>query len=320
MPMDLGMNFQGSTGGATGVDTTAYRRFLNEMPVGITVFQDGLLRFVNVAAQTLFRRSAAELESRSVLELVDATDRPRLIGIHRRWLREGTLPGHCVLRASGDEGAARHWRVALNGVEWEGRPAVLAAISDISEQVRARDEMRRLALHDPLTGLPNRLLLEDRIHQAIAAARRKGKGIALLFLDLDGFKPINDSMGHRTGDDVLREIAGRLRGCMRASDTVARVGGDEFVVLVQDVDNRCECLPVARKLVEAVGHPVSFPGGEATLGVSAGLSFYPEDGQDRESLMRVADASMYLAKRAGRNQVRCATCDQAFDLAGPGCG
>ena len=316
----MGPDWANALGGdGMAADGAAFRRLLEETPVGIAVAQDGLLKFINAAARALFGWPVRELESRPLIELVDAGERPRLIGIHRRWLRQGILPDHCELRAIGREGDIRHWRVGMNPAEWLGRPAVLAAISDITEQVRVREEMRRMALHDVLTGLPNRLLLEDRICQAIAAARRHGRGFAVIFLDLDGFKPINDSAGHRVGDHVLREIAGRLRACTREMDTVARVGGDEFVVLLQDVESRCECLPAARKLIEAAGSPVPYPGGVARLGASAGLSFYPEDGDGLDSLMRIADESMYVAKRAGKNQVRCATCHHAAGHGGPDC-
>ncbi|MBL8489962.1 MAG: GGDEF domain-containing protein [Rhodocyclaceae bacterium] len=298
---------------------SVYRRILEETPVGIAVAQDGFLRFVNPAAESLFGLAARELESRPLLDLVDVEERPRLLDIHRQWLRNGFLPDFCDLRPAALVDAPRYWRVGLNGVDWRGRPAVLAAISDMTEQVRAREEMRRVALHDSLTGLPNRILLADRINRAIAGSRRSGKGFALIFLDLDGFKPINDRAGHTAGDGVLREIAARLRRCVRETDTVARVGGDEFVVLVQDVQSRCETLPVARKLIDAVNGPVELADGPARLGASAGMSFYPEDGVEIDALMRMADESMYLAKRSGKNHVRCVACPGSLRLDGSAC-
>jgi diguanylate cyclase (GGDEF)-like protein len=158
----------------------------------------------------------------------------------------------------------------------------------------------QLAEYDVLTGLPNRLLLNDRIRQAIALAKRHGKHVVVLVLDLDGFKHINDSLGHPIGDKLLKSIAGRLVGCVRASDTVSRQGGDEFVVLLSEVQHAGDAAVSAKRMLKAVAKSHSIDQNELHITTSIGLSMYPEDGRDAENLIKNADAAMYQAKENGR--------------------
>jgi diguanylate cyclase (GGDEF)-like protein len=162
-----------------------------------------------------------------------------------------------------------------------------------------------MAYHDSLTGLPNRALLSDRLECALRAAHRNakdGKGrLAVMFLDLDRFKTINDSLGHATGDHLLREVARRLCAAVRESDTVARLGGDEFVVLLPDVGGAPDCAQVADKIIDALATPFPFEGHSLHISPSIGICLCPDDGNDVETLMRHADAAMYHAKAAGRN-------------------
>ena len=176
----------------------------------------------------------------------------------------------------------------------------VSVFSDITEFKEARQRLEFLALHDDLTGLPNRSLFADRGRNAIAKADRKGTRLALLFLDLDNFKNINDSFGHRLGDELLREVAQRLRGCVREQDTVARVGGDEFVVMVEEVADYDVNLLTLR-IEGALGQPYALEGTNAGTSVSIGISFYPDDGRDLDTLLRHADSAMYKAKSLGRN-------------------
>ncbi|TLS19097.1 MAG: diguanylate cyclase [Betaproteobacteria bacterium] len=163
--------------------------------------------------------------------------------------------------------------------------------------------LAQAAHHDALTGLPNRMLLADRLSQARVLAQRKGSRIALLFLDLDGFKPINDSLGHEAGDEVLRLVAGRLSGCVRASDTLARVGGDEFVILMGDLDSQAEqaAARVAAKCIEALAEPFPVQDQSCRLGVSIGIAL--GDGESAaNTLLLQADQAMYRAKESGRGR------------------
>jgi diguanylate cyclase (GGDEF)-like protein/PAS domain S-box-containing protein len=162
-------------------------------------------------------------------------------------------------------------------------------------------EMSHLAQHDPLTDLPNRVLFNDRLTQAIALADRQGKQLAVLFVDLDHFKKINDSLGHDVGDKLLQSIAGRLIACVRRSDTVSRLGGDEFVVLLAQVEHAEDAAYTARKILRVLAAPHLIDNKNLHISVSIGVSTYPSDGQDAEGLMNRADNAMYEAKEHGRN-------------------
>lgn len=161
-----------------------------------------------------------------------------------------------------------------------------------------------LAQQDPLTGLGNRRLLTNRISAALANARRNKSAIAVVFLDLDGFKQVNDTSGHRTGDAMLKIVAQRLESMVREEDTVARVGGDEFMIALWHVANASDAATVSAKLIEIVSQPYLIEERSFTITASAGVSVYPADGEDADSLMKSADAALYEAKRSGKNGFR----------------
>jgi diguanylate cyclase (GGDEF)-like protein len=171
----------------------------------------------------------------------------------------------------------------------------------------ANDELKRLALLDPLTKLPNRLLLEDRITQAIEHCRRNKLKCAVLFVDLDRFKIVNDSLGHSVGDDLLRAVGERLCTLVRAEDTVSRLGGDEFVILLGETRHVEGATAVAQKIVEVLGQAFSIHGRELHVTPSVGLSLYPQNGEDARTLITRADAAMYFAKQSGRNNFQVFT-------------
>ncbi|OON63755.1 GGDEF domain-containing protein [Massilia sp. KIM] len=190
-------------------------------------------------------------------------------------------------------------RVAERTAELAGANALLQ--EEIIERRQAEARVHHMAYHDSLTGLPNRALLSDRLDCAIRAAHRGGRKLALMFIDLDRFKNINDTLGHLTGDHLLREVAKRLVVAVRESDTVARLGGDEFVVLLPEIEAGGECGRVGDKIIEALASPFPFEGHSLHISPSIGICVYPDDGEDTETLMRHADAAMYHAKAAGRN-------------------
>jgi diguanylate cyclase (GGDEF)-like protein/PAS domain S-box-containing protein len=171
---------------------------------------------------------------------------------------------------------------------------------DISERKRAQEHIQHLAHHDALTGLPNRVLLRDRVTQAIAMSARNHSNAAVLFLDLDRFKVINDSLGHHMGDELLQSVAKRLQDCVRDLDTVARLGGDEFVVALPYVREAHDAGLIAAKIIDSLAQPFDIAGNELLIGTSIGISLFPVDGTDVDALMRNADAAMYHAKESGR--------------------
>jgi diguanylate cyclase (GGDEF)-like protein len=161
--------------------------------------------------------------------------------------------------------------------------------------------MSHLAAHDSLTDLPNRMLLNGRLTQAIASARRHGHQLAVLFLDLDRFKHVNDSLGHEIGDKLLQSVAGRLVTCVRRSDTVSRQGGDEFVLLLSQVKHAEDAAASAQKTIRALAGPHNVADYDLHSTVSIGVSIYPDDGQDAQTLIKSADSAMYCAKERGLN-------------------
>jgi diguanylate cyclase (GGDEF)-like protein/PAS domain S-box-containing protein len=178
---------------------------------------------------------------------------------------------------------------------------LIGTLLDITERKQAEERLAHLAHHDPLTDLPNRLMLDDRLAQSIAHAERNGRVAAVLFLDLDRFKDINDTLGHSTGDRLLTHVSGRLLECLRTGDTVARSGGDEFIVVLADVAQLDDVTKVANRIVDSFSRPFAIDGRELYASASIGISVFPHDGHDVDSLIRCADTAMYQAKDSGRN-------------------
>jgi diguanylate cyclase (GGDEF)-like protein len=174
---------------------------------------------------------------------------------------------------------------------------------EISEELRHQEAyIRNMAYYDHLTGLPNRHLFSEFLRKALAHAQRHKRLLSLFFIDLDGFKKINDTLGHSVGDHLLQEVAQRLKlCCSRDQDTVARWGGDEFIILLPDLEGAQETVNMARKINQAFAHPLAVLGHELTVGISIGISLYPEDGLEEETLIKSADQAMYCAKSKGQN-------------------
>ncbi|TCJ18004.1 EAL domain-containing protein [Parasulfuritortus cantonensis] len=189
------------------------------------------------------------------------------------------------------------------------RQAVVLAFQDMSEIHEARRQLERLAYYDALTGLPNRTLLQDRVDQALAQARRQEKAVAFFMLDLDNFKGVNDSLGHAVGDELLCQVALRIRASLRETDTSARLGGDEFAVLIPDAISAEDAARLAGKLIRAIGQPYHLSGYDLVCGVSIGITFFPEDAANCDQLMRNADAAMFRAKESGTNRFQFYTED-----------
>ena len=196
--------------------------------------------------------------------------------------------------------------LSIVAVDEPGRHAThyIGLFSDTTERKREEDKIRRLAHYDVLTGLPNRILFDDHIRRALSRAHRRASQLAVLYLDLDRFKPVNDTHGHAVGDQVLIEAARRMSRCMRETDIVSRRGGDEFVAVLEAPDARETAVLVCRKLVEAVSQPYSTTGGPINIGVSIGVAIHPHDGADPDTLLASADAALYAAKQEGRGDFR----------------
>ena len=189
----------------------------------------------------------------------------------------------------------------------EGGEVIEGTMIDISERKAAQEQVEYQAYHDVLTGLPNRLLFRDRIPVALSHARRSRRAVAIMFLDLDHFKLVNDTLGHTVGDGLLQAAAERLVHCVRADDTVARMGGDEFTILISDLSDARSAATIAQKVMDSMVKPIEVDGHELFITTSIGISIFPEDGMDTETLLKNADRAMYRAKDAGRNNFQFAT-------------
>jgi len=267
----------------------------------------GRVVHLNTAAETLTGWSGREAFARSIGEVfqtVDAISRkpvgnPLAVAVADK----GNVPlcANCVMvQRSGSE-------VAIEGSAahtWDRSGKITGTVfvfKDVSAARTKSLELSHLAQHDFLTDLPNRVLLNDRITQAISFAARYSKQLAVMFVDLDGFKRINDSLGHTAGDKLLQSVASRLVACVRRSDTVSRLGGDEFVVLLYQVEHAEDAAFISKKILSSLAEPFSIEQKNLDISASIGLSTYPGDGQDAETLLHKADTAMYAAKKLGRN-------------------
>ncbi len=215
--------------------------------------------------------------------------------------RDRVLEGETIYRETLSPLDNRWYVCTSTPIRQAGRLAQMTIIQDITERKLAEELTRRLAYHDQLTGLPNRSLFNDRLTMALAQAQRHRQRLAVMLLDLDRFKDINDNLGHRVGDTLLKGMAQRLSGLLRKSDTVARLGGDEFILISAELARKKDAAKVARKILEACRAPFACEGLEVQVTASIGIAFYPDHGQDSDTLVKHADMAMYRAKKAGRN-------------------
>ena len=270
----------------------------------------GNVTYLNEVAESMTGWSRQEACGRrlpEVLQIIDGESRePALNPLAMAILYNKTvgLSSSCVLvRRDGHESAIEDTAAPIHDRHGQVTGAVIV-FHDVGAARAMSLRMSHLAQHDFLTGLPNRMLLNDRLMQAIAAAHRHSKSLALLFLDVDHFKRINDSLGHATGDQVLKSIAQRLAACVRGSDTVSRLGGDEFVILLSEVARTEDSASTAAKILAAVSRPYRIDAQDLHVTMSAGIAVYPADGADAETLVKNADLALFHSKARGRGNHR----------------
>ncbi|HEX6350631.1 MAG TPA: EAL domain-containing protein [Candidatus Dormibacteraeota bacterium] len=277
-----------------------FRAVYDQAGIGIARLSlEGKVEDANPALVQMLGFAAAELVGHDVQEFIHADDFrseawPDIVSGQRRSLQ-------AELRFVRKDKGLMWGQTTLTGVR--GRDGkitfLIGMVEDVTERKAQEAAIAHQALHDALTDLPNRALLGDRLHQAIRVAQREKHHLALLMMDLDHFKEVNDTFGHQAGDVLLRDVAARLRGELRGSDTVARLGGDEFAILLTRVETAHAASHTARKLLHALDAPFVVEGETVDIGASIGISMYPEHGGDADLLMRHADVAMYVAKRAG---------------------
>ena len=274
-----------------------HRQLVEAAPVGIVVHERGILRYINPTAVACFGGgSAKDFEGTPVLDYVAEEDRA-LVRERMAELARGNNLAKAeehLRRLDGSVFLAEVWAISTT---FEGRPAMQTWFQDITDRKRNEEKIVWLSYYDELTGLPNQRLLFDRAHQALALAQRGMNRLALIYIGLDRFKLVNDSLGHSSGDLVLRETGRRLASVLRETDTAARIGGDEFVVLLQDVDVNT-ARRVADKVYFSLHQPVRIGTHDYRPEASFGIAIFPQDGKDVESLLKHADTAMYHARKA----------------------
>jgi diguanylate cyclase (GGDEF)-like protein/PAS domain S-box-containing protein len=280
-----------------------YRALADTATDGIlSADREGCVHFANPAALRMFELGAPPLDVH-VSELfpdgeIEAALRRASDGAPEQDARP--IPASRI-RARRRDGVEFTAEVSFGERRAEELEILTLVVRDVTARLQSERQIEQLAYHDELTALPNRTLFRDRLEQGISRASRESGGLAVLFIDLDEFKLINDSLGHSRGDAVLSEVGARLRSCLRASDTAARLGGDEFIVSLQPVDDPAAAGRVAGKILAAIARPIPLEGESLFVTGSIGISMYPADGSDCESLLRAADIAMYRAKEHGSN-------------------
>ena len=271
----------------------------------IGVNEEGNIELVNRQALREFGYLEDELIGQPIELLVPVASREAHIDQRLKYLerpKRRPMAPRPELTARRRDGSEFPVEVSLSPVESAEGLVVVASVRDASERKKADATIRRLAYHDPLTGLPNRELLKDRLHVALAQARRSGKMLAVVYLDLDHFKNVNDTLGHSVGDKLLQGVGRQLSRLLREGDTVARVGGDEFVMLLPRIEEVQDVVGVALRTLKRLSRRRTLQRQEIVVTASLGISIYPSDGEETEDLLIRADRAMYRAKDRGRNQ------------------
>ena len=268
------------------------------MPLVIARAADQKLMYLNEKA---FEQLALPVDAPLAHSFSDFHADPEIrTALYEQLSREGAVADFEVHLQ--DRRGRQSWMLmSAQPLRYAGVVCLLIALTNIDDRKRLQDDMRRRALHDPLTGLPNRAMFLESLERAVHKARRRSAQFSLLFIDLDRFKEVNDTMGHQAGDALLKVIAERLLAAVRQSDLVARLGGDEFVILIEEHGGPEEVMIVAQKVLNMVEKPVPIDWREASVSASIGIASFPEDGEDAETLMKNADTAMYQSKERGRN-------------------
>ena len=260
---------------------------------------DGELSYASPAGDRLLGYAHGTYVGAPFADLVHHEDLPSLNDAFGALVREPGGTRSVMARLKKADGTWLHAEVvATNRLQDPAVRGIVANVRDVTERAQATALLSWQAYHDPLTGLPNRPLLMDRLPQALERSKRRNSKVVLFFVDLDGFKPVNDNLGHHAGDLLLVEVARRFEGVVRAHDTVARFGGDEFVILAEDLESDEEAMLIAQRLNRVLEDPIVLPGGQVTVSASVGIAF--SDGHDAGDLLLAADVALYRAKNAGK--------------------
>lgn len=270
----------------------------------IVIDRHGIVESFNRAAELMFIHKAADVVGKNVSMLMPEPQASGHDGYIANYLRSGearVIGRPREVMALRKDGTGFPIELNVTEIRIGGTRHFTGIFRDVTERRLAEERIQHLAYYDSLTGIPNRALFYDRLSQAISIARRDRHQLALLYLDLDKFKPINDALGHEAGDEVLKSVVDRVRQRGRESDTISRIGGDEFTVILPKIAGRQDAASVAEKIIEALRSSIylSRQAREVSLGVSIGIAIFPDDAGEMDALVRAADAAMYKAKQTG---------------------
>lgn len=281
-------------------------RVVNSTAEGIMVTDvHGTVRSVNPAFTRITGYSEQEMRGTNFRVLLAGNHEPDFYEILRKDVdANGTWQGETWARRKNGDRFLAWWNHTLIPLTDDAPARYVTLFHDVTSRWQNDERLRHLALHDPLTDLPNRTLLNERLERLMGQTAREPRRLAILFVDLDCFKAVNDEKGHATGDALLKEVAQRLLALVRRSDTVARLGGDEFVLVLDNPSDRQEVAQVAQRVIDTVAMPLAVGGGEIQLGASVGIALYPGDAEERDQLLACADAALYEAKSAGKGSQR----------------
>jgi diguanylate cyclase (GGDEF)-like protein/PAS domain S-box-containing protein len=282
-----------------------YRRLVELSPDGISVLVEEKFFFMNPAGTRILGGSCPEeFLGKPLLDFIHCDYHAFVIERLRRMEELGESAPWLEIKMISLDGQEIDVEIASTPFLIEGKPAVQSIFRDIVERKLAKEHLEFLANFDALTGLPNRRLFFDRMGQSLLTAQRHKHPVALLYLDLDRFKDVNDSLGHAIGDLLLQETADRLTQSLRLSDSAARMGGDEFTVTLTKIVEPDDAAIVAKRIIENLSRPFLLEEHTVSIGVSVGISICPDDGFDADTLLKKADTAMYRAKGAGSNLCR----------------
>jgi len=295
---------------------------LKDTIAGVYIVQDGLVVFANTRMAEIFGHAPDGFADRvKLMDLVYPDDRDMVAGNIKRRMEGAAEPAHYFFRGlTADSRIIELEECGSSATSYCGRPALIGMLLDVTEKSRAEKFLKEnemllahLSRHDPLTDLPNRLLFDGRLERALDSARRDAHQAAVMILDLDRFKTVNDTLGHFAGDQLLEQVAGRLSGCIGMDKTLARLGGDEFGIVVPYIKGPEEASRLAVRIIKSMKPPFEIEGREQYMTVSIGIAVFPSDGCDPMQLMKDADTALNRAKEQGRNVYR--VFDEAMNMA-----
>jgi diguanylate cyclase (GGDEF)-like protein/PAS domain S-box-containing protein len=282
-----------------------YRIAIEYSNDGVAIIKNDQYRYVNQRFLKMFGFSGRdEVAGNHVSLIAHPDDREKMAEAIGDWEKGLQEPRLYEFKGIRKDGTMLYVEASITHMMHDGELAVLTFLRDVTERKEAEETIRQLAYHDALTGLPNRILLHDRLTIAMAHTGRTGRKLAVMMLDLDKFKEVNDTMGHNVGDLLLQAVAERLTRALRKHDTVSRLGGDEFTVVIPEVIGKDDAARLAQKILNIFQTPFEIEQYMISISTSIGVALFPDDGNDIETLIKHADIAMYSAKQSGRNQYR----------------